>query len=882
MLSLLYFGYNLAHLNSPRQNVKHPPLKLIAICVSLATGLGIWPFAYAQNTNDTTSIRDRKLDELLGWVKDSEANNLCQGYYRQETLKFPKNLSNQNTVIHGKTASYFSDKPSILTGAIIDQPGRRLTANTASSILYGANWQSNTVYLEGNIHLYETGLLAIGDKGKVNVQNNTAELKTAIYRFSPSYIQKAHTAQTPQTIPTTATYKITGITARGEADRISQENANLLKLYSTTYTGCPPNNNSWHLQASKITLDRAAGVGTAVNTRIYIQDVPVFYFPYFNFPIDSARKSGFLYPSFGTNPTNGFFITIPYYWNLAPNYDLLTTPTIYTKRGLKLDNLFRYLSWDRKGQFFLSVLPNDKVFSHFQEQAALNSEYQTQPGYDRLQDASTDRAFASLQDQFIIDKYWRSTLNFNYVTDDYYFQDFSSNNTNDSPLLQNQMLQMGELDFDSRYWQVSGLIENYQTLHPVNNASIIPDQYADFPRINFNANYPETLDYKLNGELVNFQNPLITGNYQNNLPDVIGQRYNLDPGISLPLYGASYHFVPTAQFDLTAYKLTNRFNNQPTEITREVPILDIDTGLYFQRPFSAFGNNYYQTLEPRLYYLYVPYHNQDDIPTFDTATQTFAYDSIFQNNRFNSIDRINDADQLGYGITSRFINRSTGLDRLNASVGQIIYFANRKVVLDDVNSLNNDNQAQLSPLVGQLSMQLLDHWSATGYAAYKIDTHYFNNAGAFLQYIGDSMHVFSIGYNFLKLGDPLPNSSDPLAAENNLNQIQVASTWRVNQRWSLYTSINYNISHRYNQNYLYGFQYDNCCWAIRLVATRTLIGLNTANNPNYSSGVALQFALKGLGSSGTHNVSSVLNTYIPGYVDQFSQSSSPIAQQPIA
>jgi len=145
--------------------LKRPSLKLIAICVSLATGLGTFSFSYAQKTSDTTSIRDRKLNELLGWVDDPQANNLCHGYYLEETLKFPTNLSNKDTVIHGKTASYFSDKPSVLNGAIIDQPGRRLTANHASSILYGKNWQSNTIYLAGNIHLYEPGMLAIGDKG---------------------------------------------------------------------------------------------------------------------------------------------------------------------------------------------------------------------------------------------------------------------------------------------------------------------------------------------------------------------------------------------------------------------------------------------------------------------------------------------------------------------------------------------------------------------------------------------------------------------------------------------------------------------------------------------------------------------------------------------
>ncbi len=862
--------------------MKQPYLNVITICTSIAISLSIAHRTYAQKEDKTSSIRQQDLSKLLGWVNDAKSTSLCHGYYQAKRINFPQKTSQHATIIQSKSATYYANKPSVLHNVHVTQPGREITADQATSHINAKNWRSNTIYLQGNVHLHEAGILAVADKGNVNIKNNTATLSTASYRFSSNYIQNSRLTATPKQYHTeNANYRISDLTARGNADAIHQVKPGLINLYGATYSTCPPNSNTWYVKASKIKLNKASGEGTAINARLYFHSVPIFYFPYFNFPIDLKRKSGFLYPNFGSNSSGGFHLSIPYYWNIAPNYDLTTTPTIYTDRGIKIDNLFRYVSWHRIGQLFVSILPNDRTFKRFQRNAEITQEYRDQPGYQRLEHASTNRAYLSWQDQDIINKHWRTLFNINYVSDDYYFQDFNNNNSNNNQLFQNQMLQLANVDYDSRYWHVSGLIQNYETLHPVNNTAIIPDQYAQLPRIDVSANYPgkSLFNYQFHGELVSFNKPFITKYYQSNLPPVIGQRYNINPEISMPIYGASYHFIPDLQFEATAYKLNDRLSNRSNNINREVPIFDIDSGLYFQRPFSAFGNDYYQTLEPRLYYLYVPYRDQNNIPTFDTATQTFSYDSIFENNRFTGLDRIGDTNQLGYGITSRFINRSKGLDRFNASIGQIIYFQNRVVTLPDTNNFNTNNSSQISPLVGKLSLQFIRHWYAIANAAYQYTGHYLNNASASIEYIGDNQHVFSIGYNFLNAGDPLPNSNDDFNSRDNLNQIQISEAWKLTQRWGLYSSVNYNISHHYTQTYLYGVEYNSCCWSVRFIGTRHIIGLDTHNNPNYDSGVALQFALKGLGNIGNSSPSDMLTSNIPGYVDKFGKQVIP-AEKP--
>ncbi|MBX9706154.1 MAG: LPS assembly protein LptD [Gammaproteobacteria bacterium] len=745
----------------------------------------------------TSSIRDQSMSDLLDWIPDPKSKNLCHGYYLSSLINFPAGLNQNQTYIQSKSATYFANKPSVLQDVHVMQPGREMTADQATSLVNTKTWQTNDLYLSGHIHLHEAGILALADTGKVNIKNNTATLNTVTYRMTRnllanSRLPDSNTTSKKITTPDKTIYHITDLTARGEADKISLDKPGFITLIGADYSTCPPTSSAWKIKGSKVTLDRNSGIGTAINSRLYIENVPVFYFPYFNFPIDLQRKSGFLYPMIGQSKSSGYELSLPYYWNIAPNYDAFITPDIYSDRGVQVNTLFRYLTWRRLGQLYYSFLPGDREFAQFKNSAPINSTFNTQPGFERLENSPTDRAYVELQDQYIIDPNWSSLINFNYVSDDYYFQDFSQDiNTLD----QNQLLELGNVNYDSRYWHFSGLIQNYQTLHPVNNAAIIPDQYARFPQLDIDADDPHynALDYSLHGEFVNFRSPLLTQNYQTNFsPMVFGQRYDVRPSVSLPLYNSYAHFIPSIEFDATQYSLTAQGPNQPGSISRGLPIMDVDTGLYYQRPLAFFGNNYYQTFEPRLFYLFVPNKNQDDIPIFDTSETTFTYDSIFQTNRFTGIDRIGDADQLGYGLDSKLINSTTGLDRLDASMGQILYFRDRDVTIpNEIVTENTDTR--LSPLVGQLSFQFLEHWYAIGNAAWENAGSYFNNAGAGIQYLLDPQHVVNVGYSYLQNGDPLPG--EPVNSDrNNLNQINVSTAWKVTQRWSLYSSINYNIS----------------------------------------------------------------------------------------
>ena len=115
-----------------------------------------------------------------------------------------------------------------------------------------------------------------------------------------------------------------------------------------------------------------------------------------------------------------------------------------------------------------------------------------------------------------------------------------------------------------------------------------------------------------------------------------------------------------------------------------------------------------QTLEPRLFYLYVPFDNQDDIPVFDTGEYDFNYWTLFRENRFSGPDRMGDANQLALALTSRFLNPASGIQQLSVSVGSLLYFRDRKVTLPG----EPVETSTSSSIIGELTLGLTRDWSA--------------------------------------------------------------------------------------------------------------------------------------------------------------------------
>lgn len=824
-----------------------------------------------------SSLSYDAIAQELGWVTNNE--NYCNGYYLEQPFVYPINDKNKSTVeINSDNGLFSKSGTSSLQGKVsILRAGQQITSNNAYLYRDPLTAKLTSIEMIGNVHLREPNSLIIGKRGKYNFQTKSKSFSDILYRTSLSgrQIIGPHVAKAQAT----RLRKVTGLTAWGKADEFSQTESRVYEMQTASFSTCTPTHPAWQVKASHIVLNKNTGRGYATNARIYVKDVPVFYFPYINFSIDNQRKTGFLWPTAGVSNTWGPYFLAPFYLNLAPNYDMTITPGVLSKRGIQWTDNFRYLDSLGLGTLDVSIIPHDQYFADFQKSAAGNLEYVNSPDpttraeLSRLLNDSTTRKSFFWRDDSRFNDNWSSHIDYNYASDDYYYRDFGSNL---NEITANYLLQEGDLFYQSQHWNFTGRLQAYQTLHPIDEVSV-PNQYRRFPQLVLSADYPDQalgLEYFINNEITHFeysQTPGVT------TAAPIGNRFHMQPGISLPLSWSGFYVDPRLQVDLTDYNLYQTTNSStPNNIKRSLPIFDVASGLTLTRESSILGHGYQQTLEPQVYYTYIPYRDQSDIPLFDTTVNTLTYDQIFNYNRFSGIDRIGDANQIGVGITTRFIDQETGIEKVRLGVGEIIYFANRLVTLCNDNSCtdnpdNHSNYQRLSPISGLLNFNIIPMWTLNVNSIWNPVSKQLDNSTFGLSYIRDDKHVVNLGYSFARGGDVLSGVVDT-GSDNNLKVTDLSFAWPLTENVRAMGRWSQNWNHQHLQNLLYGVQYDTCCWAVQVVGGRAFTGFDTANNnrPTYNKQFYIQVSLKGIGNIGNGNPSGFLSS-INGYNSQFGQ-----------
>ncbi|MEI8054871.1 MAG: LPS-assembly protein LptD [bacterium] len=765
---------------------------------------------------------------FLGWVRDPKSNTLCGGSYVDSSniANIPKPKGVQETplsITSNKHALFTQYGASVAKGNVtLIQPGREISADCVTFFRDNKTGKLSNGVLVGHVNFHEYGRLIVAEKSNLNFVSEVHTLDNGFYRMLFS---------TPS-----------GITnIWGRAKHAVRDAMGVLKMRRATYNSCPPDAVSWYVWSDRLNLDRNSGRGEAFNAFFFIKKVPVFYTPYFNFPIDKRRKSGFLLPDMTFSKDSGYGLTLPYYFNLASNYDTAFTPTFFTKRGILLDGLFRYLTPANAGNVNVTYIPHDRAFVKFRDKS-----YSAGHARTVLENSSSSRGFLNLQNDLRLNDHWNGSIIGNYATDDYFLQDFGSVATT---INDDQLFNQAEINYASTNWRFSGRVQEFQTLHRINTKenngkSLAYDLYKRLPQLDLAGDFPDNsggLNYHFDGGVVNFVHRDDFDKYK---PVVAGGRFNVGSGVSLPFNWMGTYITPKVQLQATGYSIhdLNRdvvVTDPKNNITRVLPIVSVDSGIIFSRDINFFQNNYIQTLEPRLFYLFVPTRNQDNIPVFDTTLPGFDFSQLFRINRFSGVDRIGDANQVTAALTSRFLDDS-GQEKLNAGLGQILSIHNHMVNLDKkVDPLVVEN---LSPLVGQLQYFITPKVNAKVAAAWDPSNQQFKTSSVGLQYNDNAERVVNFGYNydFQKDGSAQKPNAD-------LSRVNLSTGWRLLRNWNILGSLDYNISYKRTQTALYGLEYDSCCFALRLMRSQTFVGVG---NINYINRVYLQLFLKGLGGSG--------------------------------
>ena len=663
------------------------------------------------------------------------------------------------------------------------------------------------LFLQGDVRIRQGGFQVTGSEARYSQQQGAVSVQGPLVSRGDGFLLTGENANydvdTGRLDINTATFLLHGPEMRGRAGRLARISEEQVVIEDGFLTTCGPKQNDWAIVASDIQLDRAEGFGTAKHVRLEILDVPVFYWPWASFPIDDRRKSGFLYPQFGSSTAgSGGFLALPYYLNLAPHYDATFTPQYMNGRGLFNEAEGRYLSSLGETTLQLGYIGSDSEFA---------AENPGESGERWALDATTRAVFGGG---------WSGYGDFSVVSDEDYFSDLNRNlEINQATHLQRK----GGVTYRSDQQYFDAYLNDYQTI----SESIANEDkpYAQLPEIIYAGQAGAgILEANLESQYTVFyrDNEGLTGLDQAN-----GQRFRARPELALPLRALWGFSRPSVSVDYTRYDLDD-YDLGDGAFDRTVPVAEWDNGLYFDRQGSLFDVPYNQTLEPRLYYVWADANaDQNDIPDFDTDLQTFRFDQLFQPDRFTGGDRVGDANQLTVALTSRFNDLLTGAERARFSIGQVQYFDDRKVTLFG----EGGGTRSRSPLAGEVVLNPLDTLEIRSSGLWDPDTgNTEEGRSQLIFHSSDYRYLASLGHTY---------------SRGEIEQADIATVFPVTDRVSLIGRWVYDSSLDRTVGSLAGLEYNNCCWSIQVVHQNYL----TADR-ELQGRILFQIQMKGLGGSG--------------------------------
>jgi LPS-assembly protein len=608
--------------------------------------------------------------------------------------------------------------------------------------------------------------------------------------------------------------------ARGAAHEMTLTPQGVIRLRGVMFTTCPANDTSWQLQANRIVLDTRNRLGTGSDAQVRFMGVPLIYLPWVSFPLGNERKSGFLFPGIGNTSSSGLQLSVPYYWNIAPNADFTFQPIEYSKRGPDLGGELRFLTPGQHGELDWNYLPHDSDFG----------------GY---------RSRVRLTDVAELPHDLRLGVNAENVSDTRYFEDFSQGPEGASTAF---VERRATLSYRGQHWSIDGEAQQYQTIDYT--LAITDRPYARVPRIALSADYrlgaAQLVRYGFDSELVDFQRA--TG--------VTGWRADITPAVALDLTGPGYFMRPALAWRATQYQLDNLAPGEARSPSRTVAIASFDTGLVFERD-SGSRHQRKLTLEPRILYLDVPYRNQDQLPVFDTALPDLHPVELFRTNRYVGADRVSDANQVSAGLTSRLLDAHDGRQFLAATVGQTYYFQTPRVTVPG----EVPTTGKRSDFVAQLAVTAFRHWSADAGVQWDPQTQRSQRTQVNLQYKPASDSVINVGYRYQR---------------DVFEQVELSGAWPIRSRWNVFVRDVFSVRDHVGLERFAGFEYRACCWRVRLGA-RHYVNSRDSSRPQ-ETGVWLQLELAGLASVGSASDASLAEA-IRGYTPP--EATTPKNQGPL-
>ncbi|MDX8000098.1 LPS assembly protein LptD [Xenorhabdus sp. Reich] len=633
-------------------------------------------------------------------------------------------------------------------------------------------------------------------------------------------------------------YQMVGRQGRGSADKMMLRDENRYTILNNgIFTSCLPGNDSWSVVGSEVILDREEEVAEIWNARFRLANVPVFYSPYLQLPIGDKRRSGFLLPNASFSNKDGFQFTLPYYWNIAPNYDATITPHIITMRGFKLDNEFRYLTKAGTGTVALDWIGHDRLYEE-------DKKLKARPERD-----SSDRWLFYWNHSGVMDQVWRFSADYTKVSDPNYFTDYTSQYGSSTDGYATQKFSVG---YAQQNWNATLATKQFQIF----TASEGRKAYRATPQLDLNyyKNDLGPFDFHTYAQVAKFTS------VGNQWPDAT--RWHLEPAINLPLSNGWASL--NNEFKLMATHYEQDISDEAKarnallekSVNRVLPVFKSDAKMVFERAMH-FNQDYTQTLEPRVQYLYVPYKNQDNINNFDSSLLQADYTGLFRDRFFSGLDRISSANQFTAGVTSRIYDEDL-VERFSLSVGQIYYFERPRVGENDPTPSSKDiirNKKGTGPTTwaGDAHWRVNDSWGLKGGLQYDNRLSSVTMANAVVEYHHDADRLLQLNYRFVDRDYIQATLGTLPAYQQGISQVGITGSWPLSDRWAFVGAYYYDTKEKQPANQMVGLQYNTCCWAVNVGYERKIVNWRFGSS-QYDNKWSFHFELRGL--SNNHSLGS--------------------------
>ena len=800
------------------------------------------PSIHAQSAAEVDWVPAGELDEqqrqTLPWY--------CDGLYiqpeefREQTQAdelLPIHISAQDVLHVARHSTTFTGDVEIQRGA------RRINAAFVS-----VDTATDIATMHGPVTIREPGLLLQGEDATGNFVTGTAAINGATFLLHQSQL-------------------------RGSAAEIYKDENNQLLIRDGVFTRCDPQQNTWSMHGQSILLRTREGYGVARNVVLKIKQFPVAYFPYFRFPLSDRRQSGFLMPGIGQRSDSGVELLVPYYFNLAPQYDMTYRLRSLWKRGLVHDWEFRYLTKSTNNFIDGAFIREDNIYDD-------TTDFDLSSGANTPKFKKQDRWLIHVTHESGWNSRWKSSVRYSGVSDNDYLSDIggsvgsaspgstaSSNERNLANRISPALKRTGSIGYYGDKWTSTLQLQGFQNLDDFSR-----EQYEKLPEL--------SLTYRDSFKLLNL-NTKFRYTYFDRDTDgltgvsaITGQRAVFDVTLEMPLRNRWGFIIPSLNLIHRKYDLDAAPGSARDSPELTTPSLSLDTGLIFDRFFNWRGRQFQQTLEPRLFYLYTQFDRQNDLPQFDTSATTPSYAQIFRRNRFSGYDRIADAQQLSAGVSTSLLSAHTGAELVKASIGQIYYFKDRKVIFRP--KPGDDPSANSSALFTQFRLALGSSLTVNSSFEWQPHKRRSNRGNFSFKYHPDDHRIINLTYSYTSPEVQSVNSFQ------NQEESDVSFIWPIAGKWSLIGRWNFGWDDDQTIESLFGVEYNDCCWKLRIVSRRFLedprllvIVIDDPSSPGgrteittldnrANAGIFLEFQLKGLADLGGR-LDRFLEDSIPGY-----------------